>query len=176
MTEQNGGDNYPLWTPLLSVFLSLAIYTIGTYLLSGFGWIAVLLYISFCFWAEYQVISKSCVNCYYYGKLCGPGKGKIAPLFFKKGDPKFFTARNIGWKDLIPDLLIFLIPLIGGIIYLFIRFNFLALALITAIAVLALPGTGFMRSCFLCPNCKQRELGCPAQKLFGKNSSCPPSP
>lgn len=163
-------DNYPLWIPLLSALLSLAIYTIGAFILSGFGLIAVLPYILFCLWAEYRVLIKSCRYCYYYGKLCGTGKGKIVPLFFKKGDPKIFPERDIGWKDLIPDFLVFLIPLLGGIIYIFFHFSFLTLALIAALAILALPGTGFMRSCLLCPNCKQRELGCPAEKLFAKGS------
>jgi len=148
--------------------LSLTIYVIGAYILSGFGLVYVLLFILFCLWLEYHVMSNSCRNCYYYGKLCGLGKGKIAPLFIEKGDPKNFTERNISWKDLIPDFLIFLIPFIGGIIYLFIRFNFLTLALIVVLAILAFPVTGFMRGCLLCPNCKQCELGCPAQKLFGK--------
>ena len=168
MASQTSCDNYPFWIPLLSVLLLLAIYIIGAYLLSGFGLIAVLLYVLFCLWSEYRVLNKSCRNCYYYGRLCGLGRAKIVPLFFKKGDPNKFTKRDITWKDLIPDFLIFFIPLLGGTIYLFIRFNFLTLALIIAIAVLAMPGTGYMRSCLLCPNCKQRELGCPAQKLFGK--------
>jgi len=168
MTEQNTKGNYPIWIPLLSVLLSLAIYLIGAYLLSGFGLIVVLPYILFCLWVEYRVLGMSCRYCYYYGKLCGLGRGKIAPFFFKKGDPKIFPERDIGWKDLIPDILVFLIPLIGGIIYLFIRFNFLNLILMAILALLALPCTGFMRGCLLCPNCKQRELGCPAEKLFGK--------
>jgi len=110
------------------------------------------------------------VNCYYYGKLCGLGKGKIAPLFIKKGDPKIFIKRDISWKDLIPDILVLLIPLLGGIFYLFIRFNFLTLVLMAAITILAMPCVGFMRGCLLCVNCKQRELGCPAEKLFGKRT------
>ena len=161
-------DNYPIQIPLLSALLSLAIYTIGACILSGFGLIAVLFYILFCLWAEYHVLLKSCRYCYYYGKLCGLGKGRIVPLFFKKGDPSIFLGRKISWKDLIPDMLIFLIPLLGGIVYLFMHFNFLTLALMILLAILALPGTGFMRSCLLCPNCKQRGLGCPAQELFGK--------
>lgn len=169
MAAKNTCENYPVWIPLLSVLLSLAIYSTGAYILSGFGPIVVLLYILFCLWVEYRVLGKSCQYCYYYGKLCGTGKGKIVPLFFKKGDPRIFPERAIGWKDLIPDFLVFLIPLLGGIIYLFIRFNLLTLALLVVIAILALPGTGFMRSCLLCPNCRQRELGCPAEKLFGKS-------
>jgi hypothetical protein len=146
-------------------------YVIGAYILSGFGAIYVLLYLLFCVWMEYRVLSKSCQYCYYYGKLCGLGRGKIVPLFFGKGEPRNFTEKDIRWKDLIPDLLIFLIPFIAGIIYLFIRFNFLTLALMVAIALLTFPCTGYIRSCLLCPNCKQRELGCPAQELFGKSQS-----
>lgn len=171
MPDKKTYENYPFWIPLLSVLLSLAIYVIGICILSGFGLIYVLLYILFCVWLEYHVMSKSCRNCYYYGKLCGLGKGKLASLFIKKGDTKNFTEREIGWKDLIPDLLVFLIPFIAGIIYLFIHFNVLTLALVVAIIILAMPITGFMRSCLPCPNCKQRELGCSAQKLFGKNKN-----
>lgn len=168
MATQKARENYPVWIPMLSILLSLAIYAVGAWILSGFGLIEALLYLLFCLLSEYRVISKSCRYCYYYGKLCGLGKGVIAPLFSRKGDPKKFSARDISWKDLIPDFLVLLLPLLGGIIYLFIRFNFLTLGLLVVIAVLALPVTGFMRGCLLCPNCRQRELGCPAQKLFGK--------
>ncbi|MFA6170770.1 MAG: hypothetical protein WCW67_05905, partial [Candidatus Margulisiibacteriota bacterium] len=93
----------------------------------------------------------------------------IAPFFFKKADPKLFVEKNIGWRDLIPDLLLFLIPFLGGLFYLFGHFNWLTLGLMIAIAILAFPATGYMRGTLLCPNCKQRELGCPAEKLFGKD-------
>jgi hypothetical protein len=159
--------NYPVWIPALSILLSLSIYTLGAVLLSGFGPIAVLAYILYCLWSEFRVIRNSCRNCYYYGKLCGVGKGIIAPLFGPKGDPRLFTARDIGWKDLIPDMLLFLIPLLGGIIDLLFHFSYRTVALLVAIVVLAMPVTGFVRSRLLCPNCKQRELGCPAEKLFG---------
>ncbi|MFH1387229.1 MAG: hypothetical protein ABIH50_06155 [bacterium] len=168
INKQTSYDNYPLWIPALNIILSLAIYTIGAILLSGFGPIAVLAYVLFCGWAEYRVLKMSCRYCYYYGKLCGPGKGKISPFFFKKGDPRIFLEKAIGWKELMPDFLVLLIPLLGGIIYLFFHFNFLTLGLAFVIVILALPVTGLMRSCLLCPNCKQRELGCPAEKLFGK--------
>jgi len=146
----------------------LAIYIIGAYILAGFGLVVVLPYILFCLWSECRVMSGSCRNCYYYGKLCGTGKGIIAPLFFKRGDPGKFTEREISWRDLIPDMLLFMIPLVGGIIWLFLDFNLITLGSIVLLLILAMPVTGYMRSCLLCPNCKQRELGCPAQKLFGK--------
>lgn len=162
-------NNYPLWIPALSVLLSLAIYTIGAILFSFFGLTVVLLYLFFCLLTEYRVLEMSCRYCCYYGKLCGVGKGIIAPLFFKKGDPKVFLDKKIGWEELLPDICVFLLPVIGGIITLFFHFNFLTLGLIILIIILSLPGVGFLRTRLLCPNCKQRELGCPAEKFFGKS-------
>ncbi|OGC11233.1 hypothetical protein A3K48_01755 [candidate division WOR-1 bacterium RIFOXYA12_FULL_52_29] len=161
-------ENYPVWIPALSILLSLSIYSLGAIILSGFGQITVILYLLFCLWSEYRVLAGACRSCYYYGKLCGPGKGIIAPLFFKKDDPKKFTAKVFGWRDLVPDLLLFLIPFLGGLVYLFVHFNWLTLVLMIANAILAFPVTGYMRGTLLCPNCKQRELGCPAEKLFAK--------
>lgn len=161
-------ENYPAWIPALSILLSLTIYSLGAIILSGFGQIAVILYLLFCLWGEFRVLAGACRSCYYYGKLCGPGKGIIAPLFFKKADPKLFLTKNIGWWDLVPDLLVFLIPFLAGLVYLFNHFNWLTFVLMLAIAVLSFPAVGFMRSTLLCPNCQQRELGCPAEKLFGK--------
>ncbi|MFA6548400.1 MAG: hypothetical protein WCT39_00515 [Candidatus Margulisiibacteriota bacterium] len=146
----------------------MAIYTLGACILSGFGLIVVLLYLLFCLWSEYRVLAMSCRYCFYYGKLCGVGKGIVAPLFVKKGDPKVFLEKAIGWKELVPDFLVFLVPALGGIIHLFLQFNLLTLGLIAVIVILALPCVGFMRSCLICTGCKQRELGCPAEKWFGK--------
>lgn len=173
MAGQKTYEDYPVWIPSLSALLSLAIYTLGACLLANFGLIVVLLYLLFCLWSEYRVLAMSCRYCFYYGKLCGVGKGLIAPLFVKKGDPKQFTARDIGWKDLIPDMLLMLAPLLGGGIYLHLHFNWLTLGLMVLLFILAMPCTGFMRSCLLCSNCKQRELGCPAEKLFGKKQQRP---
>lgn len=159
-------ESYPIFIPALSSLLSLTIYAIGATLLSG-NWVAVSLYLIFCLCFEYRVLSGSCRSCYYYGKLCGTGKGLLAPLFVKKGDPKLFLAKDISWRDMVPDLLVFLVPFLGGLAYLFISFNFLTLGLMVLIAVLAFPAVGYMRSCHICANCKQRVLGCPADKLFG---------
>jgi hypothetical protein len=146
----------------------LSLYLLGAWILSAFGPFPVLLYWLFCFWADYRVLKLSCRYCFYYGQLCGTGKGLVVPLFFKKGDPKVFLEKTIGWRELLPDLLVLLIPLLGGTIYLFRQFNFLTLGSLVALVLLALPATGALRSCLLCPNCRQRELGCPADKLFNK--------
>jgi hypothetical protein len=167
-------ERFPSWIPLLSVTQALTIYALGALLVGGFGPTAAFLYLLFCVWSEYRVMQMSCRHCCYFGKLCGTGKGIVAPLFTRRGDPSLFLAKAIGWKELIPDFLVFLIPVLAGLINLFFHFRFSTLGLIVLIVILALPGSGFMRTRLICANCRQRELGCPAEKLFGskKKEGC----
>jgi len=118
---------------------------------------------------EIRLMKKSCPSCYYYEKLCAFGRGKLSALIFKKENPKNFLKKKITPKDIIPDFLVALIPIIMGIILLFIKFNWLILASIIALALLAFPGNGLIRTTLACKFCKQKEIGCPAEQLFRKN-------
>lgn len=71
-----------------------------------------LMYIAYILLLEYRLLSGSCRYCYYYDKYCSFGKGKLSSLFFRKGDPKHFLKRKILRKDLIPDALVSVIPII----------------------------------------------------------------
>jgi len=146
--------------------VSFGIYAIGAYIMFDLGVIWGCLYLAFCLFAEIRIMRMSCIHCYYYGKWCGLGRGKLASLFFKKGDPKKFLEKKITWKDLIPDMLVSLIPFVIGIYILFIRFNWLMLVLVLILLLLTTFGNGFVRGNFACKFCKQRGLGCPAEKLF----------
>ncbi len=96
-------ENYPLGIVILSNLLSILIYLLGAFILAKLGIIFLVVYLLYCLFMELNVLKRSCVNCYYYGKLCGFGKGKLCSLFFKKGDIKKFSQREITFKDLLPD-------------------------------------------------------------------------
>ena len=168
MTEIKSYENYPLWIPFIAIFLSIIGYVLGAIILSGFGIIIVTFYLIYCFVIELLIIFKSCKNCCYYGKICGLGKGKITPLFIKKGNPKMFIEKKISWYNVLPDFLVAVIPIIGGIILLVSNFSYLLLGLIILLTILFFAGTGFVRGAFACKYCKQKEFGCPAAKLFEK--------
>jgi hypothetical protein len=155
-------ENYPVWSVLMSNALTLPIYALGMYIIWGFGWIYALLYLGYCLALEIRLFKMSCVDCYYYGKLCFSGRGKIAALFFKKGDPKRFTGREITWKHLIFDFLVPLIPLGAGIALSIFDFNWPRLIALVALMILGFPVVGYLRGELACKFCKQRELGCPA--------------
>ncbi|EKF86759.1 hypothetical protein [Methanobacterium formicicum] len=77
-----------------------------------------------------------------------------------------FTNKKVSWYAILPDFLVFLFPLAGGIM-LFNGFNWSIFLLIIPIVILSLGGNAFIRS-LTCKHCKQRELGCPAAELFGE--------
>jgi hypothetical protein len=148
--------------------LSLSIYAVGAYVLSGFGALAVLLYLLYCLWLEFRVLQRSCVNCVYYRRTCCFGKGKICSSLFKKGDPKKFAAWEITWGDMLPDFMVSLLPLLGGVILLVKDFTWTILAAMAALLILSFAGNAAVRGQLACRHCKQRILGCPAEKLFQK--------
>ncbi len=126
------------------------------------------LYILFCIGNEVHVMKTSCVDCYYFGKWCALGRGKLAPLFFKRGDPQRFNKKSISWKDLLPDMLVTVFPLVGGIVLLIKDFSWwIVLALILLLA-LTFQGNYLVRTRIACAFCRQRELGCPAEQFFNK--------
>jgi hypothetical protein len=68
---------------------------------------------------------------------------------------------------MLPDFLVFLVPAVSGIILLVISFEWQLLALVAALFILSFSGNALIRGSFACKYCKQREIGCPAEKLFG---------
>ena len=168
MIKTKSYENFPLWIPFIAILVSVINYSIGAVILSGFGIIFSILYLFYCLGAELLVIIRSCKDCWYYGKICGLGKGKIAPLFIKKGDTKKFADRDISMVHMIPDFLVVILPLLGGVMLLLLDFSILVLLLMVVLIVLFFGGTAFIRGTFACKYCKQKDIGCPADAIFNK--------
>ena len=161
-------ENYPCWIILVSNLVSIAIYLIGAFIIYQLGTIGLLFYLVFIFGLEIRLMKRSCVNCYYYGKYCAFGKGKISSLFFKRGNSHKFIKDKITWKDILPDFLVSIIPIIAGIVLLILNFNWLIISLIVLLIIFASAGNSFVRGSLACKFCKQREIGCPAEQLFNR--------
>lgn len=161
-------EHYPRCMAGVAVLLNVTIYALGAAILAGFGVVMSMLYLLYCLGNELHVMKASCVDCYYYGRWCAFGKGKVAPLLFKRGEPGRFISKKISWKELLPDMLVLMIPLIGGIALLVQRFSWSVALMLAALLVLSLNGTYLVRSQLACKYCKQRELGCPAERFFSK--------
>lgn len=161
-------DNFPWWLVLICNAVGLAIYGIGIFVLSRLGIVWCLLYAAYCVWLEWGILSGSCRYCYYFGKQCGFGKGRLCSWFFSRGAEQSLSTKRISWRNIVPDFMVTLIPLCVGITILVRNFSWLVLLLIVMLAVLGSAGTGLIRGQIACKYCKQREIGCPAEQLFSK--------
>ena len=161
-------ENYPSWIIALSNFVQIALYFIGAFVIYqiGFVWLAV--YLLFILSLEIRLMKRSCVNCYYYGKFCAFGRGKLASIFFKRGDSQKFIQDKVTWKDILPDFLVFIIPMVVGCAILVSGFSWLILSAVVLLFLLGFVGNGIIRGSLACKYCKQREVGCPAERLFSK--------
>lgn len=171
MKEKTYYENYPLWIVLLSNIVSFAIYATRAFVIYKVGWIWLILYAFYITWLEIRVLRRSCVNCYYYGKTCAFGKGKLSCLFFKKGDSNRFNQDKITWKDIVPDFMVSLIPIATGVILLVINFNWLLLSIVLVLLLLTFIGNRLIRGSLACKYCRQREIGCPAEQLFNRDKA-----
>jgi hypothetical protein len=161
-------ENFPIGIVVVSNFVSLTIYGLGLLIIIRLGLAFSFLFLLYILFFEYRLLKKHCTNCYYWGKICGFGKGRISSWLFKKGDISKFCVRDMTWKDMIPDILLSLIPLVIGIVLLILKFDFILLSAMLLLLIFTTMGNGYIRGTLTCKYCKQKELGCPADTMFNK--------
>ena len=166
MKKEKRYENYPAWMVATTVVFSLLTYFLGAYIIYqlGLAWLAA--YIVYILWLEFRLMTH-CTNCYYYGKYCASGRGKLACLFFKKGKKKFGNMK-LTWTSLVPDMLVSVIPIVIGIWLLINRFDWAIVGAIVVLFLLMSAGNAVLHGSIICKYCKQRQLGCPAERLFDK--------
>ena len=159
-------DTYPPGTVMVANLVTILICLTGAYLMYRAGLLLLVPWLLLVFFLEFRLIRGHCVDCYYYGKTCAFGNGRISALFFPRGDPERFSRMTITWKDLVPDFLVTLIPVITGIALLLMEFSWSILLAVLALLILGFPGNAYVRGTLACRFCRQREAGCPAERLF----------
>lgn len=161
-------ENYPSSIIATTILFQLAIYFIGGYIIFHFNLALFFLYLAYLVVLEITFYPKSCVYCYYYGKWCAFGKGKVAGWFFEKKESERFCEREASFIKMIPEMLVVLVPIILGIVVLIQNFSLVILVLIVLDIILLTYGNSYVRSKLTCPHCKQGEICCPARAMFNK--------
>ncbi|MCL4178347.1 MAG: hypothetical protein KJ072_11485 [Verrucomicrobia bacterium] len=143
-------ENFPWWMVAACNSVALAIYAIGLYLMAGLGAVWAVFYAAYCVWMEWRLLSGSCRSCSYFGKRCGFGKGVVCSWFFSKGADRPLCAKQISWRNVIPDFMVSLIPLGAGITLLIRSYSWLVLVLVGALVLLGSVGSGVVRGRLAC--------------------------
>ena len=159
-------ENYPMWIVIVSNLVFLSVYFAGIYILYLVHPLLALLLFIYLVYMETAVYREGCVSCYYYGKVCAFGRGKIAKTFLKKGDPKKFLEKDVSFKDFIPHSLPSLVPLVAGIYLLIKSFNWFILILTIWPLIVMFFGNPIIYGELACQSCKQAKIGCPVCKFF----------
>lgn len=159
-------EKYPIWFIFPSNLLTFSIYAIGIYIFFLFSIFFTMLYLVFIVWCEIRLLKGSCIDCYYYNKICAFGRGKLCALLFKKGIPTRFIERKIAVKDFLPDFMIFIFPIIFALILLILNFSWIIVGLIIVLVILGFGGNALIRGSLSCKYCKQGKIGCPALEMF----------
>lgn len=168
--QPNAFENYPLWSILLANLVSLSVYFTGLYILYLLWPLLALIFLVYVLYNELSVYREGCVSCYYYGKLCAFGRGKIAKMFLKKGSPKKFTEKQVSTKDFIQSSLVSIVPLIAGIYLLIQSFTWPVLIATAWPLVVWFFLNPVVYGEYACIHCKQARICCPVCEYFKKKA------
>ena len=104
-----------------------------------------------------------CTNCYYYGKWCCTGWGKLSALFFKKGNIENFD-KSIGIK--LAPLTYGLLSLIPVVLIVFSIIRGFTMSKVVVLLLLLLISfySGAIGRKKACANCKMRLI-CPGSAV-----------
>ncbi|MFX1511681.1 MAG: hypothetical protein ACFFCQ_03760 [Promethearchaeota archaeon] len=160
-------EKYPYRVICLSLTFTLAGYMLGSVIFYLINPVLGILYLILCATTILIALKLRCTYCYYYGKWCSFGFGKISKLLFKKGDPKEFrNSRNVTITAIF-SFGTLLLPFLGGLILLITDFSILNLSVLVAYALIGVVPNFFIRG-RVCENCEQGKLGCPTYEQMMK--------
>jgi len=160
---------FPLGTVLIMNFFMVTTYAAGVWLFSLINIFLGALFLIFIIYIESSVYREGCKYCFYYGKRCAFGRGLLAPLFMKKGDPKKFCEHELTRKDFIPTMLPAFLPLVAAVYIIFTQgFSWVVTLLGAYPFIVSFLGNPIFYGRMACPHCKQGSICCPAMEFFMK--------
>ncbi|MBU0758350.1 MAG: hypothetical protein KKF44_09850 [Nanoarchaeota archaeon] len=165
-------EYYPILSVISVIIFYIAVYAFGAYVMFRLHLASGIIYLIYLLMLEFHVYKDACPHCYYYGKLCFSGRGRLAKLLYKKGEAKKFCEREFNFKDFLPQLVAVLVPVIVGIALLVSR----GFHILTLIATLYPVFNWIVINPLIfgklgCPHCKQGKICCPALDFFGQKSN-----
>ncbi len=157
---EQGIEEYPKVVIIFGNFMMMLWIASGTTACWFLYPLAAWIYLALAIITVFVILRKLvCPDCYYYGKWCPLGWGKLSSLFFKKGDVEKFTT-GIGLK-LAPLTygLLSLIPLILVVISLFLGFSLFKIIILVFLLLISFYSGAISRK-KTCAKCKMKLI-CP---------------
>lgn len=161
---------YPIRSIILVNLVSLSVYLAGIYILYLILPILSAFFLTYVIYNEVSVYKEGCVSCYYYGKLCAFGRGRIAKMFLRKGNPKKFLNKEVNTKDFIQSSLVSVVPIVAGIYLLVQNFSWPILIITVWPVAVWFFCNPIIYGEYACIHCKQARICCPVCEYFKKKA------
>ncbi len=147
---------------LLNNIPGMLTYALGSVILFHLWVLFGVLYLFFCIIGIVLFWTLICSHCPSYDKRCCPcGYGTVSSRFFKKGDPSRFPRM---FKTYIPVFsLIWIFPLLGGVILLLGNFALYYLLLVLSFFIVGFVLVPLFSRVHGCKDCSMKEK-CPWAK------------
>jgi hypothetical protein len=151
-------ENYPKHIIIVRWIILILAFALGIYVLFQLHQILAIVYIMYSVIALTLILPLSrCVSCFYHGRYCNTGWGKIAAYLFNKGDESKYVEH---YNYAIFLHLLWVIPLLAALLQLIRMRDILTLSAAAAyVLILLLEKVILKKLC--CTRCHQREF-CPA--------------
>ena len=161
-----GLEKYPLGCVIGQNVFFLAYFGIGLIgmlplQIQGFPIVSILYALFLAVMLFFVLRKHLCTHCYYYGKRCNTGWGKLSALMFKKNSGNYELGVKLAG---ITWILATLIPIIGIIGVLILNYSLSTLILL--ILFILLTPVNFVTHKKACEKCKMRFI-CPASMARG---------
>jgi hypothetical protein len=164
-------ENYPIKIVCVSATLTIISYLLGTFVFYVLNPILGLIFFLLAVSTLIISLKLRCTNCYYLGKYCNFGLGKLAAILFKKGDSNEFSDPKKVITTAILSFGTMLLPIIAGIGLILFDFSLINLGLLIIYILFGIVPNFFVRGNF-CDKCMQGQLGCPSydQMIKGRQN------
>jgi hypothetical protein len=161
-------DDYPIRIVILDLIELLSALVVGVVLVAQVGWWAVLLYAVVGCLGLVMALAYGCTRCFYYGRVCGLGLGKIAPLLFRQRDADEFgqsLSQTVAWT-LVG--LVLALPVAAGLVSLARGLSVPGLAMLVVFLGLIVVIV-VTHSRYVCGHCRQARDGrCSLGRMAGR--------
>lgn len=151
-------ENYPKPIIIIRWLILVTAFVLGIYVLFEIHYTFAIIYVIYSVVALTLILPLSrCASCFYHGKLCNTGWGKIAAYLFKKGD----ESRYVDYYNYATFLhLLWLVPLLVALLQLVRRRDIFVLSIfVLYLLILFIEKVVLKKLC--CRRCHQKEF-CPA--------------
>ena len=138
------------------IYFAIAFVGMFSLQIANISIVSIIYIVFICVMLIFVLRKHLCTHCFYYGKVCGTGWGKLAACLFKKNSGNYELGGKLAG---ITWMLAMFSPLIGMIVALILNWFSITITLLLVIFVI-LSGINFFAHKKSCERCKMRFI-CP---------------